>query len=317
MKYVQLPSGDRMPALGLGTYLSPPEKIEQAISTALSCGYRHIDCAAIYGNEDDIGAALQKELATYKREDLWITSKLWCDCHEPDAVLPALKQTLKDLNLSYLDLYLIHWPIALAPGVELPQKHEDYITLEQVPLQATWQAMETCVEQGLIRNIGVSNFSTHKLASLLAQARIQPAVNQIEIHPYQQQKQQVAFAQKHNIALTAYCPLGSIGTPITTQDGSLPPPLLKHPLIISIAKKHSATPAQVLLAWLLKQGIAAIPKSITPERIQENFASTKLDLDTNDMTALAELDMHARIIDGRIFTHYNSPYTIENIWDGE
>lgn len=317
MKYIELPSGDHMPALGLGTYLSTPDKIEQAITCALKVGYRHFDCAAIYGNEDDIGAALSKSFEKYPRKKLWITSKLWCDSHEPSAVLPALQQTLADLGVDYLDLYLMHWPIALKPKVELPKKQKDYFTLKEVPLIDTWHAMEECVERGLVRNIGVSNFSTHKLRTLIEDANIQPAVNQIEMHPYQQQRQQVAFAKKHNIAITAYCPLGSIGTPISTQDERIPPPLLKHPVITTIAKKHGCSTAQVLIAWLLKLNIVAIPKSVTLERIEENFRGAEIVLDTEDMTTIAELDIRARIIDGKIFTLHNSPYTVENIWDGE
>lgn len=317
MRHFQLPTGNKIPALGLGTYLSPPDKIEHAILAALDAGYRHIDCAAIYGNEKQIGAALKKALKRFSREELWITSKLWCDAHRPEEVLPALSQTLEDLGLEYLDLYLIHWPVALKPGVGLPGKRDDYFSLEEVPLRDTWRAMEDCVDREIVRDIGVSNFSIKKLTALLSTAAIPPAINQIEMHPYQQQRAQVAFARKHDIRLTAYCPLGSIGTPIATVDGCKPTPLLKHPLIMTIAKKHGSTTAQVLIAWLLKLGVVAIPKSITPERIQDNFKSTELHLDKNDMTAIAELDMGARIIDGKIFTFYNSPYTIENLWDGE
>ncbi|MEZ0576813.1 aldo/keto reductase [Halodesulfovibrio aestuarii] len=317
MKHFQLPTGEKIPALGLGTYLSPPEKIERAILSALDAGYRHIDCAAIYGNEKHIGAVLKKAFNQYPRKDLWITSKLWCDAHKPEDVLPALTRTLEDLGLDYLDLYLIHWPVALKRGVELPETKEDYLTLEEVPLRTTWRAMEDCADRGIVRNIGVSNFSTKKLTALLSTAAIPPAVNQIEMHPYQQQRVQVAFAKKHDITLTAYCPLGSVGEARTTRKGCTPPPLLKHPLIMTIAKKHGSTAAQVLIAWLLKQDIVAIPKSVTPERIQENFKGSELSLDANDMRVIAELDMGARIIDGKVFTLHNSPYTFENLWDGE
>lgn len=317
MRHVQLPSGDNIPILGLGTYLSPSEKIETAILSALEAGYRHIDCAAIYGNEKEIGAALQKAFKKYPREELWITSKLWCDSHAPEAVLPALTKTMNDLGVDYLDLYLMHWPVALKSGVELPQCHDDYIALEEVPLRSTWKAMEDCADKELVRNIGVSNFSTKKLQALLSTAAIPPAINQIEMHPYQQQRMQRTFAHRHGITLTAYCPLGSMGTHMTTPDGCTPPPLLKHPLIRTIANKHSCTPAQVLLAWIMKQGVVAIPKSISPKRIHENAGALDICLDLNDMTAIRELDMGARIIDGNVFTLYNSPYTKENIWDGE
>lgn len=317
MRHVQLSSGDNIPILGLGTYLSPPEKIETAILSALDAGYRHIDCAAIYGNEKEIGAALQKAFKKYPRNELWITSKLWCDSHAPEAVLPALTKTMNDLGVSYLDLYLVHWPIALKPQVELPQCHDDYIPLDEIPLHSTWKAMEDCVHKKLVRNIGVSNFSTRKLKALLSTAAIPPAINQIEMHPYQQQRAQRTFARRHGVTLTAYCPLGSMGTHMTTPDGCAPPPLLKHPLIRTIANKHNGTPAQILLAWLMKQGVVAIPKSVSPKRIKENAGGLDICLDLNDMTAIRELDMGARIIDGTVFTLHNSPYTKENIWDGE
>ncbi|SIO14494.1 aldo/keto reductase [Halodesulfovibrio marinisediminis] len=317
MRYLQLLNGDKIPALGLGTYLSPPDQVERAILSALDAGYRHIDCASIYGNEREIGVALRKAFKQYPREELWITSKLWCDAHKPDDVLPALTRTLENLGLDYLDLYLIHWPVALKSGVDFPQKPDDYLTLEEVPLRDTWRAMEHCADKEIVRNIGVSNFSIKKLTALLRIAAIPPAVNQIEMHPYQQQQAQVAFARKHNIILTAYRPLASIGTPIKTTDGCNPPPLLNHPLIMTIASKHNCTTAQVLLAWLLQQGVVAIPKSVHPERIQENFKALDVCLDRNDMIAIKELDIGARIIDGTTFTGHNSPYTLENIWDGE
>ena len=317
MKQYQLPTGEHIPALGLGTYLSPPEKLEAAITEAVKAGYRHIDCAAVYGNEKAVGAGLKKAFDICPREELWITSKLWCDSHKKEAVLPALEKTLDDLGLDYLDLYLIHWPVAVKPGIGLPEAHEDYVSLEEVPLLETWHGMEDCVSRGLVKTIGVSNFSTKKLTSLLAKAAIRPAINQIEMHPYQQQRKQVAFCNANNITITAYCPLGSFGAPMMTPDGSTPPPLLRNPVITQIAENHAATPAQVLLAWLMEQNIVAIPKSVTPARINENFKSTGLTLSPDDMHAIAALDKQARIIDGKIFTLYDSPYTLENIWDGE
>ena len=317
MKHYQLPTGEKIPAFGLGTYLSPPDQVEAAVIAAVKAGYRHIDCAAVYGNERAVGAALKRVFEFCPREELWITSKLWCASHKQEDVVPTLEKTLDDLGLKYLDLYLVHWPVALKKGVGLPEKHEDFYSLEEVPLMETWRGMEECVTKGLVKEIGVSNYSTKKLADLLSKAAIRPAMNQIEMHPYQQQRKQVEFCKANNITITAYCPLGSMGTAMTTPDGSTPPPLLKHPVITAIAEKHAATPAHVLIAWLLRQDIVAIPKSVTPSRIQENIGACKLNLAVEDMAAIAELDMGARIIDGAIFTKHNSPYTLENIWDGE
>ncbi|OBQ51492.1 aldehyde oxidoreductase [Halodesulfovibrio spirochaetisodalis] len=317
MKHFTLCTGRKMPALGLGTSRIEHEKIEPAIMTALDAGYRHIDTAAIYKNELPIGAALQKGLKQYPRPDLWITSKLWCDAHKPDDVMTALKDSLYKLQLDYLDLYLMHFPVALRPGTGWPTQHEDYYTLEEVPLSETWEAMEHCVKKGLVRDIGTSNFSTVKLHDLAETARIQPAVNQIEMHPYQQQHLQRDYAKRHHILLTAYSPLGSSVDTMQQADGTKLPPLLTHPVINEIAEEHDATAAQVLLAWLMAIEVAVIPRSSSPERIQENFKATSLALTPLNIATIAELHAKAKIFNAAGFTEYDSPYSLESIWDGE
>lgn len=306
-----------MPALGFGTLKLPEHLLETSILEALRTGYRHIDTAPIHQNEPQIGAALKKGLTRYPREELWVTSKLWCDAHKPEAVLPALQATLSNLQLDYLDLFLVQFPIALKHGVVWPQKKEDYLSLEDVPLADTWKAMEECVRKGLVREIGVSNFSVHKLESLLETATIAPAVNQIEIHPYLQQKQQISFAREHDIVLTAFAPLGSEKTMMEMEHPTAPPLLSEHPVVKAIAVKHNATPAQVLLAWLLHQNISAIPSSSSAIRIQENFASQSVNLTTQDMEEIATMHINFRLFDLKVFTEHDSPYTMENIWDGE
>jgi alcohol dehydrogenase (NADP+) len=200
-----------MPAIGLGTWKAAPGEVGAAVRSALQLGYRHIDCAAIYGNEAEIGAALHAALQQggLAREQLWITSKLWNDCHEPGQVRPALERTLADLQLSWLDLYLIHWPVAHRPGVLMPSAAADQIPLERLPLHHTWAAMEELVDAGLVRRIGVSNWSAAKLAALLPHCRIRPAVNQVERHPWLQQGELLSFCRGQGITLTAYSPLGS------------------------------------------------------------------------------------------------------------
>ena len=165
----------------------------------------------IYGNEPEVGQALSEVLGAgnVTRQDLWITSKLWNNAHAPELVEPALRQTLTDLGTQYLDLFLIHWPVVFAPGVAFAQKAEEFIPLANQPISETWKALESCREKGLVRNIGVCNFTVTKLKKLCEQATVQPAMNQIELHPYLQQDQMLAFCREHNIQLTAYSPLGS------------------------------------------------------------------------------------------------------------
>ena len=317
MKHYTLTTGSLMPAIGFGTSRLVPDKLEQAIHTALSAGFRHFDTAAIYGNETEVGAALNKGFSICSREEVWVTSKLWCDAHEPEHVLPALKDSLAKLQLDYVDLYLMHFPVALKRGVTWPRSAADFLTLEQVPLAATWQAMEQCVQAGLVKNIGVSNFSIKKLTDLFATARIKPAVNQIEIHPYQQEHTQRKFAENHNIVLTGYAPLGSKNMEMKTASGRTLAPLLTHPVILEIAANHNATPAQILIAWQLHIGAAPIPSSSTPERIYENIKAATLSLTEHEMDMLGSLHAGAKIFDAKIFTEHGSPYTLDEIWDGE
>lgn len=186
MTHLTFRNNDQMPLFGLGTWKSPPNDAYHAVFEAIKIGYRHIDCAHIYKNEKEIGEAFAKAFKEgwVKREELWITSKLWNDCHEEQHVLPALKQTLQDLQLDYLDLYLIHWPVAVKHGVDFASNREDFLSPEEAPLKKTWAAMEKGFELGLTRHIGVSNFNIAKLKEILATARIRPEMNQVELHPF-------------------------------------------------------------------------------------------------------------------------------------
>jgi alcohol dehydrogenase (NADP+) len=305
-----LHDGTAMPALGLGTWRMEPAAAGPAIRTALDLGYRHIDCASIYGNETAIGEALAAALATGEvgRDQLWVTSKLWNDCHAPDRVRPALERTLRDLGLDHLDLYLIHWPVAHHHGVLIPERPEDQISLEQQPLADTWGAMEDLVEAGRVRQIGVSNFSLAKLTALAASARITPAVNQVERHPWLQQNDLLHHCRERGVVLTAYAPLGS-GASI--EDHSL----LADPQIRSIATAHRASAAQVLIAWGLACGTAVIPKTVHPERLEENLAAAELQLGEAELAAIRDLDRHHRFINGSFWTLPGGPYTLANLWD--
>jgi alcohol dehydrogenase (NADP+) len=305
-------SGDAMPALGLGTWRLPPECTAATVRTALELGYRHLDAASIYGNEPQIGEALRQAFADglVQREQLWITGKLWNDCHEPHEVGPALERSLADLGLEQLDLYLIHWPLAQRRGVAMASSPEEQLSLDQVPLAATWAAMEALVDQGLTRHIGVSNFSGVKLKALSAGARIQPEVLQIERHPLLQQNELLAWCHEHGVVVTGYGPLGSRGP-------SRPPLVLENPEVVALAAERGLTPAQLLLAWGIGCGTAVIPKSVQPARLAENLAAAGAVLEAELMARLAALDEGRRLIDGRFWCLEGGPYTLESLWDGE
>jgi alcohol dehydrogenase (NADP+) len=314
MHTFQLNNGFSIPALGLGTWKSDPGLAKASVKEAIKCGYRHIDCAYIYLNQKEIGEAFtecfKEDLC--KREDLFITSKLWCDSHDPADVMPALQETLDELQLDYLDMYLIHWPISFKKGISFPQKPDDFIALKELPISKTWEAMEACVDAGKTRGIGVSNFSQKKLDSLLRTTRIPPAINQVERHPYLAQPALVQYCKSKGIHVTGYSPLGSFDRPAGLKAENEPIILEDH-TVTDIAKKQNVSPAQVLLKWAIQTG-SSIPKSVKSHRIAENLASVEIVLGDEDIAALSKLDKHRRYVDAKFFDN-GGPYTIENIWD--
>jgi alcohol dehydrogenase (NADP+) len=316
MHHLLFPNADKMPAFGLGTWKSKSGEVYTAVREAIKIGYRHIDCAAIYLNEAEIGNALSDTFkeGTIKREDLWITSKLWNNAHKHEQVLPALKKTLSDLQLGYLDLYLVHWPIAFKENVLGPRNGSDYITLQEIPIIETWRGMEDALKQGLVKHIGVSNFSVKKLQQLYAEAKHKPEMNQVELHPLLQQNTLFDFCKQHNIHLTAYSPLGSKDRHPSLKAAD-EPSLFENPVIVSIAAKHHCSTAQVLIKWAIQRGTAVIPKSINPVRLQENFDAQNVQLTDSDMNAIAALDRHYRFLNGDNWTLNGSPYTIADLWD--
>lgn len=316
MKYLSFSNGDKIPMIGLGTWKSAPGKVYDAVIAAVKAGYRHIDCASIYKNETEVGKALEKVIqdGIVKREDLWITSKLWNDSHHPTQVKPALEKSLKDLRLDYLDLYLIHWPVALKQGTSFPQSAEDFISPEEIPLSETWAAMESCVEAGRIRHLGVSNFNIDKIKEIRKAAKLQPEMNQIELHPLLPQEKLIAYCQDNNMHLTAYSPLGSRDRPDSSKKED-EPNLFDQKTIQKIANKHDVSVPQVLISWAVHRGTIVIPKSTTPAHIRQNIEAIDLKLDQTDMQAIRSIEQQYRFLDGKLWVKGDSPYVLEDIWE--
>ncbi|KAK2707236.1 aldo-keto reductase family 1 member A1-like [Artemia franciscana] len=308
--HILLNNSLKFPVIGLGTWQAEPSEIKTAIDTALEVGYRHIDTAFSYMNEEAIGDTLQEWFNSkkLKRGDLFITTKLPMPAVRPEDVEPYLRESLKRLKLKYVDLYLIHCPIGLKPVDDnvnntFPTLPDGTVSLDPVTdLPATWKAMEAQVDNGLAKSIGVSNFNCVQIEKIVRHARILPVTDQVELHVEFMQKPLRALCKLHNIVVTAYAPIGSPGrTKFYAARGQKAPPipcLIHNPLVGEVAKKHNKSNAQVLLRHLLQHGLVVIPKSCNPKRIKENFQLMDFQLDSEDMKKLDSLDKGAK---GRTF----------------
>lgn len=314
MKTLKFSNGDKMHAIGLGTWKAKGNELKKAVKDALYAGYRHIDTAKNYGNEEIIGEALAEVFAEGKifREDVFITSKLWNDAHAYGQVIPALQESLRKLKLNYLDLYLIHWPVAFRNGIDFPRRPDDYLTPEEAPLITTWEQMEKAKKDGLAKHIGVSNFSVKKLKDLISKAEIKPEMNQVELHPLLQQDALLEYCKSENILVTAYSPLGS-GDRAKAMKADNEPNMMEIDLLKEIAKKHNTLVPQILIAWHNHRGCAAIPKSTTKAHIISNFQAADVSLTDSDMEKIAGLDRHFRYITGKFFEEPSKGY--QNLYD--
>ena len=303
---ITLNDGRTMPQVGLGTWKSKPGEVKAAVKAAVKCGYRHIDCAAVYKNEHEVGEALTElfEEGVVTREELWITSKLWNDFHRAESVPEACATTLGELNLEYLDLYLIHWPVATGcAGAELTP-----------PIRETWAAMEALRAAGTARSIGVSNFSAKKLAAMKAHATVFPAVNQVELHPMLRQDALRAACAALGTHLTAYSPLGSPDSaPMIKHDGAS---VMRHPAVCGVADAVGKSPAQVLIRWAVQRGTSVIPKSASAERIEANFGVFDWELSEAQLAELSSVEPQVRMLHGEFWLSADGPYkTLADLWD--
>ncbi|MBW3600065.1 MAG: aldo/keto reductase [Planctomycetes bacterium] len=309
---LSLASGDQLPAVGLGTWKISKEATPQVVEESLLRGYRHLDCACDYGNEAEVGAGLAAALAAgvCRRDEVWVTSKLWNTYHAAENVQPAVKRTLQDLRLERLDLYMIHFPIALKyvppetrypPGwLYEPEARRPQMAPARVPLQETWRAMEELVRSGLVRNIGVCNYNCALLRDLLSYAEIRPAALQIESHPYLTQEKLLRFCREEGIAVTAFSPLGA---PSYVPLGMAKPEesVLEESAVREAARRHGKTPAQIVLRWGVQRGTAVIPKTSRSERLQENIAVFDFELSADELHAISALNRNRRFNDPGAF----------------
>ncbi|XP_074925726.1 aldo-keto reductase family 1 member C1-like isoform X3 [Chelonoidis abingdonii] len=297
---IKMNDGNKIPAVGFGTYSPdavPKSKCEEAVKVAIEVGYRHIDGAYLYENEKEIGQAIREKIAdgTVKREDIFYTGKLWSTFNTPEMVPSALEKSLKSLQFDYIDLYIIHTPLSLKPGDDLfPVDGNGKLIFDNVDLCATWKAMEACKDAGLVKSIGLSNFNRRQLEMILNKPglKYKPVCNQVECHPYLNQRKLLEFCKSKNIVLVAFSALGSHRDERWVDQSS--PLLLEDPILNALAKKYNRSPALVALRYQLQRGVVVLAKSFTRKHIEDNFKVFDFQLTEEDMKAIDSLNQNLR-----------------------
>jgi alcohol dehydrogenase (NADP+) len=315
-----LATGAEVPAIGFGTFGSDhasPAVVADAVRGAAEVGYRHFDCASVYGNEREIGAVLREiQAGGVRREELWITSKLWNDKHGEDDVVPACERSLADLGLDYLDTYLVHWPFPNfhPPGCDVASRSPDARPYRHEAFMKTWRRMEALVDAGLVRHIGTSNMTIPKLKLLLRDAEIKPVVNEMELHPHFQQPELLAFLRAHEIEAIGYCPLGSPNRPDRDRaPGDTNP--LEDPVVREIASAHGVHPAMICVKWAVQRGQTPIPMSTRRSHFAANLRAAVEDpLTADEMKAIEGIDRGCRMIKGQVFL-WREDQSWEDLWD--
>ncbi|KAM3926626.1 prostaglandin F synthase 1-like [Leptodactylus fuscus] len=311
---VTLNDGHKMPVIGLGTYAPdkfPKSMAEEAVKVAIELGYRHIDCALLYGDEVEVGRGINAKIrdGTVKREEVFYTGKLWNNFHSPELVRPALEKSLKNLQLDYMDLFLIHTPMAFKPGDDLvPTDESGKVIYHNSDIRDTWKAMEDCKEAGLVKSIGISNFNHKQIERILCMPglRYKPVCNQVECHLYLNQSKLLEFCKSHDIVLVAYAVLGTIRDVSWIDPNS--PILLEEPALNAIAKKHGRSPAQVAIRHMLQRGVVPLAKSFNPERLKQNLEVFDFDLSEEEMKTLNGLTKNVRYVNFAWKDHPNYPF---------
>lgn len=318
----KLYTGDEIPAIGLGTFGSDrftKEEVADAVLGAISVGYRHIDCAAVYMNEKEIGAALEIAInGGVKREELWITSKVWNDMHGKGNVLVSCAQSLRDLKLDYLDLYLVHWPFPNyhAPFCDGDSRNPDSRPFSVEEFMSTWRQMERLVDMGLVKNIGTSNMTIPKFEAVWDLMRIKPAINEMENHPHFQQQAFYDYCMGKQIQPIGFCPIGSPTRPDRdkTESDTVD---IEDPVIVAAAKKRGLHPAVICVKWGVQRGQIPIPFSVRPNEYKGNLECSFMDpLTDEEMEAISKIDKGCRLIKGQVFL-WEGATGWEDLWDLE
>ncbi|SAL98187.1 hypothetical protein [Absidia glauca] len=307
IEYITLNSGNKMPFIGFGCWKVDPKDAPETIYNAIKVGYRLIDSASNYKNEESIGKGINMAIkeGIVKREELFITTKLWSTYHKKEHVRKACEKQLEQLGLDYVDMFLVHFPLPLK-YVPIEEKYppgwyqpgEETITFDRAPMHECWAEMEKLKEAGLVKDIGVSNFNAQLLMDMLTYAKIKPALLQIELHPYLQQSHLCEWVQAQGIAITAYSSFGPTSFVSTgSRRAKGVEPLFENPVIKDIAAKYRRQPSEVALRWSLERNIAVVPKSLNPERMKMNLEAINWQMDEEDVQAINQLDMGLRFND--------------------